>query len=147
MNNFLILTVIACSETGSPRRCGGQGDLLSGSLGIFLCWARQSCDKINKRWVWKYFIFMTKPVTGELAFIIETCTFFFSPYPWKPQANLSFNGFNKCNKKNFLVFKYNFKIYFLDSTWNSEKIFGFIFSVVYWNQTAMECAPLMLHVF
>ncbi|XP_059162942.1 ATP-dependent (S)-NAD(P)H-hydrate dehydratase-like [Physella acuta] len=45
--------VIACSETGSPRRCGGQGDLLSGSLGIFLCWARQSCDIINKSGVMK----------------------------------------------------------------------------------------------
>ncbi|CAL1532462.1 unnamed protein product [Lymnaea stagnalis] len=33
--------VLVCSETGSPRRCGGQGDLLSGSLGVFLFWALQ----------------------------------------------------------------------------------------------------------
>ncbi|XP_022762013.1 ATP-dependent (S)-NAD(P)H-hydrate dehydratase isoform X3 [Durio zibethinus] len=26
---------------GSPRRCGGQGDILSGSVGVFLSWARQ----------------------------------------------------------------------------------------------------------
>ncbi|OMO95279.1 hypothetical protein CCACVL1_05450 [Corchorus capsularis] len=26
---------------GSPRRCGGQGDILSGSVAVFLSWARQ----------------------------------------------------------------------------------------------------------
>ncbi|KAJ3222693.1 hypothetical protein HK099_002003 [Clydaea vesicula] len=25
---------------GSPRRCGGQGDILSGVLGVFFCWAK-----------------------------------------------------------------------------------------------------------
>ena len=25
---------------GSPRRCGGQGDLLSGSMGLFAAWAK-----------------------------------------------------------------------------------------------------------
>jgi len=28
-----------CSQDGCPRRCGGQGDLLSGSLSVFLFWA------------------------------------------------------------------------------------------------------------
>jgi len=28
-----------CASAGSPRRCGGQGDLLSGSLATFLHWA------------------------------------------------------------------------------------------------------------
>jgi len=29
---------VECSAQGSWRRCGGQGDLLSGSLGTFLSW-------------------------------------------------------------------------------------------------------------
>jgi ATP-dependent NAD(P)H-hydrate dehydratase len=33
------VTVVACATGGSGRRCGGQGDLLSGSLGTFYCWA------------------------------------------------------------------------------------------------------------
>nr|XP_019586635.1 PREDICTED: ATP-dependent (S)-NAD(P)H-hydrate dehydratase isoform X2 [Rhinolophus sinicus] len=31
--------VLECSQPGSNRRCGGQGDLLSGSLGVLLHWA------------------------------------------------------------------------------------------------------------
>lgn len=31
--------VLVCSHEGSSRRCGGQGDLLSGSLGVFAHWA------------------------------------------------------------------------------------------------------------
>ncbi|XP_036687118.1 ATP-dependent (S)-NAD(P)H-hydrate dehydratase isoform X1 [Balaenoptera musculus] len=31
--------VLTCSQEGSGRRCGGQGDLLSGSLGILAHWA------------------------------------------------------------------------------------------------------------
>ncbi|KAM4859890.1 ATP-dependent (S)-NAD(P)H-hydrate dehydratase isoform 2-T2 [Thomomys bottae] len=31
--------VLACSQEGSSRRCGGQGDLLSGSLGLMVHWA------------------------------------------------------------------------------------------------------------
>jgi ATP-dependent NAD(P)H-hydrate dehydratase len=33
------VTVVKCATGGSGRRCGGQGDLLSGSLGTFYCWA------------------------------------------------------------------------------------------------------------
>uniref|UniRef100_A0A8C3W5C5 ATP-dependent (S)-NAD(P)H-hydrate dehydratase n=1 Tax=Catagonus wagneri TaxID=51154 RepID=A0A8C3W5C5_9CETA len=31
--------VLECSQEGSSRRCGGQGDLLSGSLGVLAHWA------------------------------------------------------------------------------------------------------------
>ncbi|KXS22509.1 Ribokinase-like protein [Gonapodya prolifera JEL478] len=31
--------VVHCSTPGSPRRCGGQGDLLSGATATFLAWA------------------------------------------------------------------------------------------------------------
>ncbi|KAG1676106.1 ATP-dependent (S)-NAD(P)H-hydrate dehydratase [Nymphon striatum] len=34
--------IIECNAEGSPRRCGGQGDLLSGSLGVFIHWARKA---------------------------------------------------------------------------------------------------------
>ncbi|KAK7097586.1 ATP-dependent (S)-NAD(P)H-hydrate dehydratase-like isoform X2 [Littorina saxatilis] len=38
-------TVIMCSTDGCPRRCGGQGDLLSGSTGVFYNWAvKKSAD-------------------------------------------------------------------------------------------------------
>jgi len=29
---------LVCSEEGSPRRCGGQGDVLAGSIGLFASW-------------------------------------------------------------------------------------------------------------
>ncbi|KAJ9588115.1 hypothetical protein L9F63_018506 [Diploptera punctata] len=32
------LKSVVCTIGGSGRRCGGQGDLLSGSLGTFICW-------------------------------------------------------------------------------------------------------------
>lgn len=31
--------ILRCSETGGLKRCGGQGDILSGCLGTFLAWA------------------------------------------------------------------------------------------------------------
>ncbi|XP_062862175.1 ATP-dependent (S)-NAD(P)H-hydrate dehydratase isoform X2 [Trichomycterus rosablanca] len=34
--------VLTCSQEGSGRRCGGQGDLLSGSLGVFSHWTFSS---------------------------------------------------------------------------------------------------------
>ncbi|XP_028773956.1 ATP-dependent (S)-NAD(P)H-hydrate dehydratase [Neltuma alba] len=34
-------TVKSVSIYGSPRRCGGQGDILSGSVAVFLSWSRQ----------------------------------------------------------------------------------------------------------
>ena len=34
------IAVIECDERGSPRRCGGQGDLLSGTIGLFSHWTK-----------------------------------------------------------------------------------------------------------
>ncbi|KAG9335009.1 hypothetical protein JZ751_006150, partial [Albula glossodonta] len=36
------VVMIVCSQEGSGRRCGGQGDLLSGSLGVLAHWAFSS---------------------------------------------------------------------------------------------------------
>ncbi|XP_067890278.1 ATP-dependent (S)-NAD(P)H-hydrate dehydratase [Heterodontus francisci] len=44
-------TVLVCSQQGSGRRCGGQGDLLSGSLGVLAHWAfaaeKEKTDGLN----------------------------------------------------------------------------------------------------
>ena len=40
LKNCRCLAVIECDERGSPRRCGGQGDLLSGTVGLFSHWTR-----------------------------------------------------------------------------------------------------------
>ena len=34
--------IVTCKEKGSPRRCGGQGDILCGSLGTFAFWSFQA---------------------------------------------------------------------------------------------------------
>jgi ATP-dependent NAD(P)H-hydrate dehydratase len=40
--------VLVCNQEGSSRRCGGQGDLLSGSLGVMVHWAlRAGPEKTN----------------------------------------------------------------------------------------------------
>ncbi|BFZ24568.1 hypothetical protein BsWGS_27607 [Bradybaena similaris] len=39
--------VLVCSEQGSTRRCGGQGDLLSGSMGVFAFWSMESYKKVR----------------------------------------------------------------------------------------------------
>lgn len=39
---------VVCSSTGSPRRCGGQGDILSGCVATFLSWADMKLLKENK---------------------------------------------------------------------------------------------------
>jgi len=36
---------LVCKEEGSARRCGGQGDLLSGSMGVFQHWAHRACAR------------------------------------------------------------------------------------------------------
>ncbi len=36
-----VLSAVTCDEEGSPRRCGGQGDLLAGTLGTFVGWSTQ----------------------------------------------------------------------------------------------------------
>lgn len=35
----LLFVVYSCNLEGSGRRCGGQGDLLSGSMGVLAHWA------------------------------------------------------------------------------------------------------------
>ncbi|XP_035209285.1 ATP-dependent (S)-NAD(P)H-hydrate dehydratase-like [Stegodyphus dumicola] len=42
------IDTIVCAEEGSPRRCGGQGDLLSGSLGVFNFWAQNYSKRQSK---------------------------------------------------------------------------------------------------
>ncbi|CAD5123854.1 DgyrCDS12160 [Dimorphilus gyrociliatus] len=37
---------LRCSEKGSTRRCGGQGDLLSGSMALFLAWISASKNNL-----------------------------------------------------------------------------------------------------
>lgn len=34
-----------CTATGSSRRCGGQGDVLAGSVGVFMGWAHKQINK------------------------------------------------------------------------------------------------------
>ena len=48
----LLGSVISCSAEGSPRRCGGQGDLLSGILGVFVHWARQAEGRYTLQLLW-----------------------------------------------------------------------------------------------
>ncbi|XP_078446709.1 pfkB-like carbohydrate kinase family protein isoform X2 [Wolffia australiana] len=38
-------TVCMVSAYGSPRRCGGQGDILSGSVAVFSSWAKQTLSE------------------------------------------------------------------------------------------------------
>ncbi|KAE8723856.1 Peroxisomal adenine nucleotide carrier 1 [Hibiscus syriacus] len=40
--------VQSVSIYGSPRRCGGQGDILSGSVAVFLSWAQQHISAIER---------------------------------------------------------------------------------------------------
>ena len=40
--------VVHCTTEGSNRRCGGQGDLLSGSMGVFFHWADMAFKKMSK---------------------------------------------------------------------------------------------------
>ncbi|CAC5358156.1 CARKD [Mytilus coruscus] len=37
--------VLVCCSEGSPRRCGGQGDLLSGAMGTFSYWAHKAIER------------------------------------------------------------------------------------------------------
>ncbi|XP_022253892.1 ATP-dependent (S)-NAD(P)H-hydrate dehydratase-like [Limulus polyphemus] len=37
--------IAVCKEKGSPRRCGGQGDLLSGSMGTMMHWAHMTYNR------------------------------------------------------------------------------------------------------
>ncbi|XXG89249.1 hypothetical protein AAC387_Pa12g1298 [Persea americana] len=39
---------VLVNNDGSPRRCGGQGDILSGSVAVFSSWARQKASALNE---------------------------------------------------------------------------------------------------
>lgn len=45
---FYSCAVVHCTTEGSNRRCGGQGDLLSGSMGVFFHWADMAFKKMSK---------------------------------------------------------------------------------------------------
>ena len=34
-----------CTAAGAPRRCGGQGDVLAGTTGVFVAWAVASARR------------------------------------------------------------------------------------------------------
>jgi NAD(P)H-hydrate repair Nnr-like enzyme with NAD(P)H-hydrate dehydratase domain len=59
--------VVVLEDDGSPRRCGGQGDVLSGLIGVALGWAdkvrfvRSPYRERTKCW---YFVVETKGVVG-----------------------------------------------------------------------------------
>lgn len=57
---------VACTEKGSPRRCGGQGDILCGSLGTFAFWSSQAA---------KNNLLSQCPVSWPLVAAIAGCTF------------------------------------------------------------------------
>lgn len=47
----LLFLVYSCSVEGSGRRCGGQGDLLSGSMGVMAHWAHAaSTARLIRGW-------------------------------------------------------------------------------------------------
>jgi len=46
----LTLTWAEVATEGSPRRCGGQGDVLAGSLGTFLSWAHMAPKADKSGW-------------------------------------------------------------------------------------------------
>ena len=46
--SFISYAVVCCTTEGSNRRCGGQGDLLSGSMGAFFHWADMAFKKMSK---------------------------------------------------------------------------------------------------
>lgn len=41
---FFSISALVCTAEGSPRRCGGQGDLLAGVLGTFTHWAHMATE-------------------------------------------------------------------------------------------------------
>ncbi|HEY6436998.1 MAG TPA: NAD(P)H-hydrate dehydratase, partial [Ignavibacteriaceae bacterium] len=40
-------SVITCNEMGSPRRCGGQGDLLAGAISTFAYWSQNAFSEMT----------------------------------------------------------------------------------------------------
>nr|CAB3246484.1 ATP-dependent (S)-NAD(P)H-hydrate dehydratase [Phallusia mammillata] len=63
--------VLKVTEDGSPRRCGGQGDLLSGSMATFAFWAYKNETKVtaNPGAVAAYGACMLTKKCASLAFV------------------------------------------------------------------------------
>lgn len=51
---FLLSVVVECAEEGSGRRSGGQGDVLSGTIAVFLGWADAA-----KKSGWVIYVFIS----------------------------------------------------------------------------------------
>lgn len=39
---------VRCTEASTPRRCGGQGDILSGALAVFVSWSKFMTTKLRR---------------------------------------------------------------------------------------------------
>ncbi|CAI6004743.1 unnamed protein product [Closterium sp. NIES-65] len=48
LGSFATPPVFECGLFGSPRRCGGQGDVLSGSIAVFFVWARKWQQRLQE---------------------------------------------------------------------------------------------------
>lgn len=68
----LFCAVLICSQEGSSRRCGGQGDLLSGSLGVMVHWALLAGPEKTNRYEWHTFITVSSP---PISTCIESLSF------------------------------------------------------------------------
>lgn len=42
IKSYSLVSVVECATKGSPRRVSGQGDILSGSMGLFLFWTKKA---------------------------------------------------------------------------------------------------------
>lgn len=69
--------MLVCKVEGSPRRCGGQGDLLSGSMGVFQHWTHLASTGPDSKWVMlfqltKYFEMASVTTSSETHCIDNT---------------------------------------------------------------------------
>ncbi|CAG5104632.1 Oidioi.mRNA.OKI2018_I69.chr1.g1405.t1.cds [Oikopleura dioica] len=59
---------LKCAQTGSPRRCGGQGDVLCGLTGLFLYWAlKKNLDQptVAASWAASYYLKKASKIAFE----------------------------------------------------------------------------------
>lgn len=62
---------LVCTEQGSARRCGGQGDILAGSMSTFAYWASKQthyCDELDPEILAAYAACTLTRHTNKLAF-------------------------------------------------------------------------------
>ena len=60
--------LITCSEVGSYRRCGGQGDVLAGTLGTFAYWSKKAYQEQTDK-------FAKNSIGPALLAAFAACTF------------------------------------------------------------------------